>query len=790
MFTNQDSATNQLLLLIKAIAIFSAGQYEEAMLLIKELATACSDTDPLARLVVEEYLRVQLGMKAFNGARHDEAVDHFTAAVNSTAFSSKYIHFIYQDLTVLFGWDLESLLLTTHQNRCQAFLLAGKPDEALEAYKYMMYAVDESAKASCLNWSNEFKERCSVLCVANGDTALAVSDYDTAIDLYSAVINLHSASDTVFANRSKAKLSKMLWTEALLDAQKVIEIDSLSYHGYKLKHAALHGAQRYDEAIQAFQMMLSKLDNAPDIQTRKLRQQYLKLSEVEGVIQRVIDAQFNNAPLRVLDTTTGLLCDRETQISAFKMSTEYKEIVSSTITHGDLHMKHIEEVVKRYFQYAMLSHRWEGKEPLLQDIEGISAYDSELDPIGGMTKLRSFCKTARDAGYKWAWNDTCCIDKSNNVELQESVNSIAWNTRGWTVQEFIASKVILFYQNDWTLYQDDHTPNHKDSIAIMQELKEATGIDQPVVPTFRSSMHNAREKLHWASTRVTTRQEDIAYSLFGIFGVRLPVDYGEKQDKALGRLLQEIVARSGDITGLDWVGKSSEFNSCLPASITSYEAPPCRLPPLPEDEIQSSVSSLRKTVTADFASNLYTLLRNTSASRFAAQRLHLPCIAFNVSEVRRVYSPAPENHFTYEVKADGLCDLLVTTAETIVQFWPARPTEQNFVLELPDFVEPPGFMDPSDYGDDTENEEDYCTPPSSPLDDSSGGCPAKQEVFDLESRALRLLVRLGQPFSAFLLAQQRSGEYKRIATDRDIIGQVNDVVSVGDLMDIRTIEIL
>ncbi|KAG1816454.1 uncharacterized protein BJ212DRAFT_1354833 [Suillus subaureus] len=63
-------------------------------------------------------------------------------------------------------------------------------------------------------------------------------------------------------------------------------------------------------------------------------------------------------------------------------------------------------------------------------------------------------------------------------------------------------------------------------------------------------------------------------------------------------------------------------------------------------------------------------------------------------------------------------------------------------------------------------------------------------MVDLESRALRLLVRLGQPFGAFLLAQQRSGEYKRIASDHDIIGQVNDVRSVGDLMDIRTIEIL
>jgi tetratricopeptide (TPR) repeat protein len=603
----------------------------------------------------------------------------------------------------------------------------------------------------------------------------------------------------------------MLWTEALLDAEKAIELDPLSSVGSTLRHAALHGAGRYDEAIQTVERTISNLDNASNVQTSKLCHQHLELSEVEYAIRRVIDAKLDNVPLRILDTTTGLLCDREAQISAFKMSIEYKELVSSTITLQDLPMKHIEEVVMTYLQYATLSHRWEGKEPLLHDIRGRSVYDWELDSIGGMTKLRSFCNTARDAGYKWAWSDTCCIDKSNNVELQESVNSMflwyhhsaltivylsdvspssksgalaksVWNTRGWTVQEFIAPKVILFYQNNWTLYLDDRTPNHKESVAIMQELEGATGIDRSAIAAFRPSMNDAREKLHWASTRVTTRQEDIAYSLFGIFGVRLPVDYGEKQDKALGRLLQEIVARSGDITGLDWVGKSSEFNSCLPVSITSYEAPPCKPLPLLEDEIQSSVSSLRETVAADLASKLYTLLYNVNAPRFAAQRLHLPCIAFNVREIRRMHtSPVLQTHFTYGVKADGLRDLLITTQETLVQFWPARPIERKFVLvrpwdrgllELPDFAE------------------DYCMPPSFPSDDWSSDYSVKEDVVDIESRALRLLVRLGQSFGAFLLAQQRSGEYKRIASDHDIIGQINDVHSVEDLMDIRTIEIL
>ncbi|KAG2743684.1 hypothetical protein P692DRAFT_20838379 [Suillus brevipes Sb2] len=819
IFMKEDYATSHFLLLIKAVALFNADQHNEAMLLVLELSAASPDAD-LGCRVVETCLRVQLGTKALGDARLDEAADHFTAAVNAGAPSSTFIHQTYEDLTVLFGWDLEALFLTAHQKRSQALLSAGKADKALEAHKYMMKTIDKTAKASCLVWSNgKSAQECSVLYAANGDVALAASDYDRAIDLYSAAITLYSASSTTFANRSKAKLGKMLWMEALLDAQKVIELDSLSYLGYNLKRAALHGAQRYDEAIQAFRTMLSKLDDAPDIQTRKLRQQYLRPSQVERAIQQVINAQLENAPLRVLDTTTGLVCDREAQISAFKMSTEYQELLSSTITRSDFHTKRIEEVVRRNLQYAMLSHRWEGREPLLQDIQDKSVYDLELNSVGGMTKLRSFCKTAHDAGYNWAWSDTCCIDKNISVELQESVNSMfvwyhhsaltivylsdvppssksgalaksAWNTRGWTVQEFVAPKIILFYQNNWTLYFDDRTPNHMESISIMQELKDATGIDRSAVVTFRPSMSGAREKLHWASTRVTTRREGVAYSLFGIVGIPLPVDYGEKQDKALGRLLQEIVARSGDITGFDWVGKSSDFNSCLPASITSYEAPPYKLPSLPEDEIQSSIFSLRKMVAVDFASNLYTQLRNMRAPRFATQRLHLPCIVFNVREVRRVRSPALETHFTYRVKADGLHDLLITTEETLVQFWPARPIEQNLVLVRPwdrSLLELPDFVESSDFGNITESEEDHETSPSYPSHDWSSGPPVKQDVYDLELRALRLLVRLGQPFSVFLLAQQRSGEYKRIASDHDIIGQVNDI---RNPMDISTIEIL
>ncbi|KAG1746771.1 uncharacterized protein EDB91DRAFT_1245943 [Suillus paluster] len=811
MFANEDSKIIYFILLIKA------RHHEEAFLRVRELASACPNNDTLACRVIEAYLSLQLGINASDGARHDDAAGHFTAAVNSSGFLSiSTVQIIHDDLVMLFGWDLESLWLTSSQKLCQALLSAGKVAKALKAHQSMIDTIDETTKADCLDWSNGKSRECCALYLADGDAALAAGDYDTAIDLYSVAIDLNSANDAIFANRSKAKLGKMLWEDALLDAQKVIEVNPLSHVGYQLKHAALRSARCYDEAIEAFNIMLSKLDDAPDVQIRELRAQYVSPSEVDDAIRNVIWIELENAPLRLLNTSTGLLCDRAAQINAFKMSAEYKELLSFTTKHSDLRMNRINEVVARYFRCVLLSHRWEETELLLHNIQDKVVY--ELNAVGGIVKLQSFCRTARDAGYFWAWMDTCCIDKNNNTEVQESINSMfiwyrhsaltivylsdvppssmsgalagsAWNKRGWTFQEFVAPQVVLFYTKDWTLYLDDHSPNHKESTAIMEELEGATGMDRQALVAFRPGMSGVRERLRRASSRCTTLQEDIAYSLFGIFGVHLPVIYGEKKQNALGRLLQDIVARSGDITALDWVGLSSEFNSCLPADITSYAAPPCALPSLSEDEIQTTVSSLRNTVAAGLASKLYTKLQNMSAPRFANCRLHLPCIAFRVTEVRRRYDSAQETHPTYGVKADGLRDLLITTDDKMIQFSRGKPTQQTFflvrpwdrrLLELPDFEEQPTIAD------DVESLGEWSEP------DSPSSSPVEQELVDSESseRASRLIVRLGQPFCAFLLAQLRIGEYKRIAPDHNIIAQVKDVASVHSMMDVRTLEIL
>lgn len=319
-------------------------------------------------------------------------------------------------------------------------------------------------------------------------------------------------------------------------------------------------------------------------------------------------------------------------------------------------------------------------------------------------------------------------------------------------------------------------------------MEDGTGINVQALGASQPGMTNARERLQWVSTHVTAVPEDIMDSLSRIFGVYVPAIHGENPQRALGRLLQEIVAESGDIAPLDWVGRSSEFNSCLPADVASYAAPP-RVPlSLSEDEIQTAVSSLQNIVAPGLALRLHALLENMSPARFAHRRLHLPCIVFPVTEVRQQRDPAQETPCTYAVKADRLHDLLITSEQTLVQFSRATPTRQTFLLVRPWHSR---LLELPDFANDAESLGGWFKPESLSYHLHSG-YPVKEELADPESlsRALRLIVRLGQPFSAILLAQQRGGVYKRIASDHDIIVQVKDMASVHTMMDVRTLEIL
>ena len=296
-----------------------------------------------------------------------------------------------------------------------------------------------------------------------------------------------------------------------------------------------------------------------------------------------IENAIRESPLVLLNTDSGRLLDKPGQACSFESQPIFRELISSMTTHID--HAHVEREVGEYYRYATFSHKWEVNEPLFEKVIRIVVYD--LEESLTHDKLQMFCKVVRDSGFHWAWSDTCCINKADHFVLQEALVSMfkwyegsaltivllrgvrspskrgelvksIWNTRAWTFQEYHASKVVRFYTEDWKLYLNIDIPNHKESPEIISEMEEATGVSARALMALRPGLDDIREKLRLASTRQTTRVEDAAYSLLGIFSMSFSIVYGEG-DKALGRFLAQLLTSSGDPSILAWTGRSGKI---------------------------------------------------------------------------------------------------------------------------------------------------------------------------------------------------------------------------------------
>ncbi|KAJ2985777.1 hypothetical protein NUW58_g5354 [Xylaria curta] len=223
--------------------------------------------------------------------------------------------------------------------------------------------------------------------------------------------------------------------------------------------------------------------------------------------------------------------------------------------------------------YAILSHTWNEEECTFQDM---SRPNAAIRKRKGYVKIESCCKQAVKDGLSWAWVDTCCIDKTSTAELSEAINSMfrwyrnakicyaylsdvtdeddldssRWFSRGWTLQELIAPKNIMFYSSNWTVLGSKSE--------LENWLQEITGIDALVLSTGNFSQVCVAKRMAWAANRDTTRVEDRAYSLMGIFDVNMPLIYGEGE-KAFLRLQQEIMRVSDDQSLFAW-GAPSLFS--------------------------------------------------------------------------------------------------------------------------------------------------------------------------------------------------------------------------------------
>ncbi|KFY90041.1 hypothetical protein V498_06214 [Pseudogymnoascus sp. VKM F-4517 (FW-2822)] len=217
-------------------------------------------------------------------------------------------------------------------------------------------------------------------------------------------------------------------------------------------------------------------------------------------------------------------------------------------------------------KYAVLSHRWGTEEVTFKDL-----IDGTSKSKAGYSKIHFCGEQARRNGLQYFWVDTCCIDRSNAVELQEAINSMfrwyqyatkcyvylpdvsrprsdsaeesnepwewtfrksEWFTRGWTLQELIAPASVDFFSKEGELLGN--------KASLERHICEITGIPANALRGSPLSDFSVTERLLWAASRETYRQEDKAYSLLGIFDISMPIIYSEGKDKALRRLREEI----------------------------------------------------------------------------------------------------------------------------------------------------------------------------------------------------------------------------------------------------------
>ena len=223
-------------------------------------------------------------------------------------------------------------------------------------------------------------------------------------------------------------------------------------------------------------------------------------------------------------------------------------------------------------QYAILSHTWgaDSEEVIFEDLKNGTG---ERKP--GYRKIRFCGEQAIRDGLQYFWVDTCCIDKRNNTELVEAINSMfrwyrnatkcyvylldistsdpdlagpslqswqlafresRWFTRGWTLQELIAPQSVEFFCSN------GHRLGDKKSLE--RQLHDITGIAVPALRGNSLSAFSVKDRMSWAENRETKCEEDRAYSLLGIFDISMSPIYGEGAERAFERLKDELFKRS------------------------------------------------------------------------------------------------------------------------------------------------------------------------------------------------------------------------------------------------------
>ncbi|KAI3317246.1 heterokaryon incompatibility protein-domain-containing protein [Xylariaceae sp. AK1471] len=214
--------------------------------------------------------------------------------------------------------------------------------------------------------------------------------------------------------------------------------------------------------------------------------------------------------------------------------------------------------------YAILSHTWDLNSDNEVTFSDISSDTADTKPA--FPKIRFCGSRAISDGLQYFWVDTCCIDKSNSTELSEAINSMfrwyqnatrcyvyladvsshstvptdislqlnrsRWFTRAWTLQELIAPSSVEFFTSE--------SDRIGDKTSLEAQICAITQIAAKVLRGGALYRFSVEERKSWAKGRTATREEDMAYSMLGLFGIHMPLIYGEGKTNAFRRLNEEI----------------------------------------------------------------------------------------------------------------------------------------------------------------------------------------------------------------------------------------------------------
>ncbi|KAJ9150110.1 HET-domain-containing protein [Coniochaeta hoffmannii] len=164
-----------------------------------------------------------------------------------------------------------------------------------------------------------------------------------------------------------------------------------------------------------------------------------------------------------------------------------------------------------------------------------------------------------------------------------------WFTRAWTLQELLTPVDVVFFDGNWSpigqtkRHEMQHMPSGLKDLRRLDLMADSgaggddvqcdncyidahfsyaditglvsgiTGVPTNILTGKESIFQTCvAQRMCWASRRETTRPEDRAYSLMGLFDVNMPILYGEGLEKAFGRLQHEILGKSDDQTIFAW----------------------------------------------------------------------------------------------------------------------------------------------------------------------------------------------------------------------------------------------